>query len=507
MLKKSLFEKESIKDFIFCLSSFIFTFISYLIFKPLYSVIRNGVVAQSYGVILIFILICIFIYFYKTKKLNERRIILFLLTLSFIIRLTYMLNTPYDCRQYDTIVSNNDGHEGYALTLFTSFKLPASNSYQFYHPPLNAFIQAIFMHISEPILSIFPKKYDLSNFHTLYQSCQILSVLYVTITSLFAYKILKEFNLSFKSRCLGFIFFAFFPRFIQLSAQLNNDMLCIMFCIIALYYSIRFYKEQTFKNIILESLMIGLAMSTKINGAIICIAPAFIFLKILINEINTKNKKRIQELVIKYVVFLLICAPLGLWFQVYAKLRFNQNLGYVFDGLNDALSTKDHNFFERFLLIINFKEIFKNIYCLPFEDYSLFNYILKSALFGEFNYWQGEAFAILAILLNYIFIFTFVALLIKYLLNSKKEDFESKFFAFSILISQIIMMIYFNIKMPYGCTMDFRYIVVILLPIAILISKSNDKLEEIKKTKLLFVTKIIIIGLIISSNLFYLTCI
>ncbi len=507
MIEKKLKMKRHLIEFIFYISIFCFTFISYIIFKPLQSAIRNGVMAQIYSLSLVTITITIFIILKKHNKLNENITILLLILISYFIHLGYMLYTQYDCRQYDTIVDAMDGHEGYAYTIFSTGKLPNSNNYQFYHPPLNAFIQSCFMHFSENILLLFKNKFDTSNIHVLYQSCQILSVFYTTIISVISYKILKILNIKGKGLIIGFIFICFFPRFIQLSGQLNNDLICILFCFLSIYYTLKWYHNKTFLNIILLAVFIGLAMCSKISGAVICITPAIIFIISYIQVIKSKNKKQIIDLSLKYIVFLLICAPIGLWFQVYAYIRFHQPLGFVFHNLNGALSTSHHNFFERFLLIINFDEMFSHIYCHPFDDYGLFNYILKSAIFGEFSYWQGESFAFLAILFNYAFVFTSLVLFIKYFLNSKKEDILIKITSLSIIISQIISMIYFNLTMPYGCTMDFRYIVPIVIGYGILFGASHNKLQEIKKNKYLTIVTYISLGFILFSNLFYFVCI
>lgn len=496
--------KRVLIEIIFYISIFLFTYISYMIFKPLQYKIRNGVLAQTYMLFSVVIVSIVFLILKKSNRLNHNLIILYMILISYFIHLCYMLYTPYDCRQYDTIVSAFDGHEGYAWTIFTTGKLPTTNNYQFYHPPLNAFIQALFMKTNEGIIAL---RFDVSDIHTLYQSCQMLSVLYSMVIIVFGYKILKLLKLDGKGLIFAFSFICFFPRLIQLSAQLNNDLICIMFCFLTIYFTLKWKDNMSYFNTVCLALSIGFAMMSKISGAIICVTPALIFIINFYKICKTKNKKKIINICLKFTLFFLICFPLGLWFQIYAKIRFNQPLGYVFDNLNPELSTAHHSFFERFLLIINFDEMFSNIYCLPFSNYGVFNYIAKSAIFGEFNYWQGESFAIIAFLLNYIFIFTSIALFIRYFKNSKHEDSLIKLISCSIIITQLISMLYFNLKMPYGCTMDFRYIVPIIIGFAILLGASYNKFHSIKKTKYFNIVYYITLSFLFFSNLFYFVCI
>ncbi len=504
----------------FYLAIFVFTFIAYIMIKPQYFVIRNGVVAQTFTVICIFITSFVFFMLKKYQKLDENKIILFMLLISYFIRLGYILYTPNsdNLRQYDTFINTMDGHEGYAWTIFTTGKLPSTNNYQFYHPPLNAFIQALFMNFSGSILEINQNQFniysnylfqinDYHNVHILYETCQILSVMYTMIISITSYKILKALKIRGKGLLIAFAFLCFFPRFIQLSGQLNNDSICIMFCFLTIYYSIKWYKTHSYYHIIMLAISIGLAMMSKISGAIICITPAIIFVIEYIKVIKTKNIKDILNLSLKYILFLMICAPLGLWFQVYALNRFHQPLGYVYPYLNDQLSTAHHNFFERFILIINFDEIFSNIFPLPWDNYCIFNYILKSAIFGEFGYWQGECFAIITVILNYLFVFSSIALFIRYLIKTKGHYFLLKLVGLSIIATQTISMIYFNIKMPYGCTMDFRYIVPIVIGFGLLLGGSINYFEKHQKTKFTTIVSYITLGFLFFSNLFYLVCI
>lgn len=191
-----MFKKETVKpilqEALFYLIIFLFTFFAYIIFKPQMGTIRNGVVAQIFALVCVVITISIMIVLKAKNKLTLPKVIFFMILISYFIRLGYMLYTPYYARQYDTINNDFVGHEGYALTILQTGKLPDSNKYQFYHPPLNALIQALFMKINTTLMPLIGgDQFDMTDVHQLYQTCQILGVLYTVVISVTGYKILK----------------------------------------------------------------------------------------------------------------------------------------------------------------------------------------------------------------------------------------------------------------------------------------------------------------------------
>ena len=99
--------------------------------------------------------------------------------------------------------------------------------------------------------------------------------------------------------------------------------------------------------------------------------------------------------------------------------------------------------------------------------------------------------------------------MIFYFALSGKEHLEIKIIGGVLIISQLLAQLYFNIKMPYGCTMDFRYIVPIILGFMILNALAFDKFNKEKGRIKYYSTTVMIIGisLNISISLFYLTAI
>jgi hypothetical protein len=91
-----------------------------------------------------------------------------------------------------------------------------------------------------------------------------------------------------------------------------------------------------------------------------------------------------------------------------------------------------------------------------------------------------------------------------------EESVQNLLFIFLLVASQILSEIYFYVKMPYACTMDFRYILPLILGIALTMGTvektllSSGSAVAYKFTVWLY---ILAGGLIVSSTLFYCVCI
>lgn len=533
---------------VFLLTLVLFLFLKPYVYPEEYY-IRMGVVAQ--GVMIVALLACLLVgaYLFLHKKLTAKRIVILLLIIGFALRVGYMLYTPAATRQQDTYSGNFDGHEAYAWTIFSTGKLPTNNNYQFYHPPLNAAIQAFFMRFMQGLTKGLSKVFGLGEYfpsaftfakptyitddmrYFLYQSCQILSVLYSFIACVVSVKIIDMFDLPTKTKVLISAFVILYPRNMQFSGMLNNDGISFMFGIVALYFALKWWKGgKSLVDILLCALAVGLGMSAKLSSATVCLPIAGIFVWEFFASIKREGDAlSIGKTIMQYGLFLLVCAPIGLWFQVYAGVRFDQPFGFVFSNLNHKLYTGDHSLFERFIFAFDINEYIGSLYCRPFEgNYNLFNYALRSSIFGEFSYWQGEGLAVGAILLAYMgAAFLFIALIFAFVegykrrkekpvllgeMQGRTEIISRKDFLFVFLLmqSQVLSEIYFYLKMPYGCTMDFRYIMPMILAMALALGYAQKALDNSLSRAakpLNTLLTITVTAFLIVSSLFYCVCI
>ena len=527
--------------------SFIFILFSYVVIKPLnnnYSNV-NGEISKGYCFTLLFILLIVFIIFYKLKKLTYINKIYFILILGLLVKLMYMLYTPMNVRQYDTFSDNHNGHYDYTLYLFEhNNKLPnhpftESDIYQFYHPPLNYFIQANFMKMMNFFLTSFKLNYSNEN---LFGTCQILSCFYMFLTSIYFIKTIHLTKFNNKTKLFIIFFSTLYPRLNQFSGQLNNDPLAALFVVLSMYQIFKWYlKKKSFLNILLSSLYLGLAMSCKLSAVTVIFGYAVVFLIEFINSLKHKEDcLKFSKLLVQYFLFLLIIIPLGFWFQLYSHNVYKIPFNFVFRSLNSELFTgyrgyivkqpdvyslsyydkhnsgliyTNHlyNIFVRYISPIYIKDYSVSpVFCNAFENYNILSYAIRSSIMGEFSYYYGENFAIISTILGYI-IYFIIFITIVYLLVRRKFILDKEFIlSFSIFISMILFFLYLQISMPFGCSMDFRYIVPIILPMSIILGKLHDNCT-LSKSKVANSFSILIkystILFTISSTIFYLLAI
>ena len=532
---KKLFSnhKRLFTDILVLIGVFVFVFISYFVFKPLYFASDSGygpfdgLIPRIYITILLLAIVTTGIILGFYKKLNIEILLFLIFLFGVVMQLNYMLITPYNYRQHDVL--SDVGHQGYATILYQTGKLPTKVdetghlAYQFYHPPLNALMQAFFMRVCQPFMHLYnalsgKAYYDVTNVNHLYQTSEILATFYTNISLYFGIKIAYRLQISNRLKAAGAAFLALFPAMFILAGQENNDPLCIMNCFIVIYFTCKWWNEKTYFSAVMIGLFTGLAMMAKLSGALAILPALVAFIYSIINAIVKKETSK--HYFIQGGIITVLAAPIGLWFQIYAKARFDQPFGFVFSNLNPALYVGDHNFFERFVNIFDFTDLTKQLWGvtgsytnsageLITANYNLPNFLIKSAIFGEYSFLCATHFGILTLAFNYLFVYTSLVLIIIYFIKSKDENLKIKIIAGSLLLTQLIAQLYFNIKMPYGCTMDFRYIVPIILSFMILDCLAFDKfLKEKSYRKVLSIIVLTVGGLfLVSSTLFYLNAI
>lgn len=303
----------------------------------------------------------------KNKK--NKNILLIIILLALIVRLIYVIKTPYEENQHDLDLS-------YILTIYKTGHLPDTNRGQYYHPPLHQIISAMFLSVE----SCFIKDMTID---IVGESLQFVTLIYSMILLYVIYNIAKEIKL--KEDLILYIMFitAFNPTLIILSGSINNDNLCVLMIMWSILRLIKWFKKSNIKNTILLALTTGLAVMAKTNGAIIAVPIMYAFILKLYREIKkSKNKSIIVEKYLKiFIIFGVISLPIGLWYNIRNYILFKQPILYVLNPNNVDLYIGNYNLLQRFLPFSN--QIFE-MYCDPWNDYNLPIYLIKCSLFGEF---------------------------------------------------------------------------------------------------------------------------
>ncbi len=400
---------------------------------------------------------------HKIGRLEQKKIIAVLFIVGFAMRLMYCIKYDYSQNQHDVETLLSSGHLSYIYNLAIGKGLPDTNTWQFCHPPLSHFLSSLVVKFS---LSL---GFDTS---VAFENVQFLSCFYSSLLMFVGYLLLKECNIKGRPLTFACALLSFNPIFYILAGSINNDTLTILLITFAVLFLIKWYKRPTVFFAFACAVFTGLGMMTKFSAVLMLFVCAVV---VLIKVIFNKSYKFLYF--IKHTgVFLAVALPLGLWYQVRNAMLFGQPIGYVAPiSTTSKLFVGDISFAERFIFPSSL--IPKNVYVDVWNEHNLWQYLIRNSLFGEYSF-GSETFAVIAVLANVVLCIATIVAIVLLLLNRGSVSCGVLPVAVTFVI-QWIAFICFNIASPYRCSMDFRYIVPVLICsvcfIGVLLSLCNKK--------------------------------
>ena len=388
----------------------------------------------------------------------------------------YNLYTPYWSRQHDIrnfYYPENGGHFGYIGYIYQNLSLPKGSPIDiwcFYNPPFFYIISAITIKISE---------FFTGSIDTSFEFLQLLSCGYYFIFITYLYRILKELEIK-KFLIPTLLFISLSPALLIMSGSINNDMLSISLSIMAIYYTIIWYKDDSLKTLVKIALSISLAIMTKISSALIAISIAFVFLTKVI-----KNKKEFSKYIYHFTIFAIIALPIGLWFPIKNLILYDVPITYV-----QSVDTSSGAYISKYSVSDRFFKLDKNhLDSINIDmgpetpEYNIFITTLKSFIIDEYIDYENNKildFVIPGLFCLSIIISIFYLINIIYILVNRKKFTNWIYFFLFIGILQIGSYISFCFNYPFTFTMNFRYIIPSLITYSVttsLVSDENKKLH------------------------------
>lgn len=424
--------------------------------------------------------------FRKENKIPP--VILLMFGFGLVMRFCYVLTLYLPQNQHDvfSFFTEHPRHSTYIKYIYENWSLPTITSSsnevfsiglsQYYHPPLHHFLAAVWMKF-QTLCGV--------TMYAAYENVQYLTMTYSALMMVVGYKLLKEFKLKGAALYTAFAVLAFHPTFYIFAGSVNNDPLTTLFLFLAMLYTVRWYRNKSYKNTIILALAIGLGMLTKLSGAMIAFGTGFVFLYALFTKSTGGFIANFKALWRKFVLFAAICFPLGLWWPVRCYIKYGMPLGFVPAlGKNSDMYLGNYSVFERLTGAgeWHISNIYPNVGGTAadgsvgkFYDYGIAPYIVKSSLFGE--YFNKTNVGTMQNVFGYILFFSAIVLIIISLAGlftgiytAKKQngtvEADNRLpFVFLIIYYVFLVGSYviFCFNYPHTCTMDFRYIVPALL--------------------------------------------
>jgi len=421
--------------------------------------VENKAVAIAFVALALIIAAAAFLRF--NNALSDTAIIALLILLGIAIRFVYVLYTGSGDRQHDVGFWNwTWGHANYVEYWYNNgLKLPdfdVRNVWQYYHPPFHHWLMALLL----KLLTALGVEYL-----TAAEALQMLPMLYSSLSMIVSYRIFRMVKISGKPLMAAMAVMCFHPTFILFAGEFNNDILLFLLVMSAIMWGLRWYRDPRMGNIIPLALCIGLGMMTKLSGWMVAPAVAFLFLCVLI-----RNIKKPGKYIGQYVVFGVICVPLGVWWQVRNLIKFDVPLTYVpLLSVDDPIYSGNLSVWER---LFNFGgtqltyvyDAF-TAYGSPYNEFNPTLGLFKTAMFDEgTNSITAEHFPQIAVTAPILYWLSVILALLSlgcfiYMMVKKSDSVNGVERAyFSLLFGvQFVCYYMFAFAYPFTCTYNIRY--------------------------------------------------
>ena len=399
---------------------------------------------------------------YGKGKLSGEQTVAAAVFIAFLFHLLYAQFTGITNinRQNDTIAfTNGGGHLGYIWHVWAYGNLPQvdpRSMWEFSQPPLYYLLCGYWIKLST-LLGIPTIKAA--------ENMQFISVLCVTLTTIYMDKIMVKMHLSPSKRVWGVACISLLPYFTYLSGAVNNDVLLLLFTVMSFYYAICWYQNPKLSTLVLNAVITGLLVMSKSSGALVAPAIAALFLMRFIKDKDMRGQRALQ-----YLLYGAISLPIGLWWNIRNMIRFDMPFLYVNEPSTDSIQyIPDYTVWER---LFGFRNQLNHLYTDLFNtsenvDYNIVIGTLKTLTFTHSSEMMQTSLTRTFGLILFIFTIMLVVLMVAFGLIGliKGETEKHQKIAWSVLwISYILFYLKFNLDYPFVHTIHARY----LLPIFVI---------------------------------------
>ena len=311
-------------------------------------------------------------------------------------------------------------------------------------------------------------------FKTACEALQILPFLYSCLILVVCERLFRQVGLDGLPLVTAMAILCFHPTFLLMGGNFGNDLLSVLFMLLTLLFALRWYEEPKLRRILPIAFSIGLGMMAKLSAWMTAPAVALLFLIVLI-----RDRKSWKSLLAQFVLFGLICIPLGLWWQTRNYAAFGVPLTYI-PRLPKTNSQYCGNLSAAKRLFdfggdqLRFVYFALTMYGAPYCEFNPTLGLFKSALFdecvrgvsvlnfpaiavsGPLLFWTGTALGLLC-----FGAFVFVMMRRDTGLNGVRRAFFTVF-----ALTQLLSYYLFCFSYPYSCTLNIRFCAALILVFA-----------------------------------------
>ena len=419
-----------------------------------------------------------FIYLKIKKKDKPADICKLILLCGLILRVLYICYTSVYTRQHD--VENfdlqDDGHATYILFLLYNKRFPEidpNTCWQFYHPPLPHILSAALLWVLS--------KFGVPFRAAAYELLQLLPCLYSFLFCILSYKALVLLGVKDKALCYSTAFVTFHPTLILMSGSINNDMLAAMMAMASVYFTIRWSESKKLSDIVFIAFSIGFGMASKLTAGLVAPAVALVFLYVFI-----RNIKEFKRFILQFLIFGIICIPIGLFYPVRNYIEFGLPINFVPKLSEYSSQYIDKGVFARLLDFSPYQ--FSSPFIqwggdgMPYNEFNPTIALWKTAAFdGDTFFTNSPTMQAVCVILFFslVILSCYSAyLFIKLMIKKDSLKIEHKILIAVLSLTFYINYLVFCINFPHVCTENMRYCVPLIFTQAALfgcVKKSKPK--------------------------------
>lgn len=420
----------------------------------------------------------------KKKAVTPERLTALVIYLSFGIFTAYTIYTYSTFRQTDVGGwEAYSGHAGYINHFVdNNFLLPdfdPRDRSQFYHPPLYYFTSAL---LARLVMLFGVEKIQAV------EICQVVSLYSAFCIVITSCRIFRHFGLKGYSLTAAAAIVSMCNALAILGGSVSNDAMSTALELGALLCALNWYDSGKASDIVKSALCMGCGMMTKLSAWMAAPAMAFLFIIVFVRSIRSRDFKKTGRVSLQYIVFLIICAPLALWFPVLNNIKYGIPIGYVPMGAYEIGQT---NAFIR-LFTIGAKA-FTSPFVLPqnfSDEYNPFFTLFKSSLDLQrlSKYDSLSALLTLSLIVGItVALVGFISIPASYFIRKKTIKTEKNIAMVLFYLTLIISYTVFCIKYPFIVTQNIRYIYAVVMIGAMYFGKCTAFLCSKEKTGPVFV--------------------
>lgn len=424
-------------------------------------------------------------------------------------RIVYTIITDFNVRGHDT-----DEHIEYVLYFVDNWQLPnvnAATGGAYFHPPLYYFIAAQFYKIS----NLFHPDQPRFAFGVLQYLSVAFSAGFLVYAALLVDKVFAAFRTgtgvsstatSATARhyrwagAAALALVVVWPSAIMHGARIGNDPLLYFAFTAGLYYIYSFFLKPSAKLFLLGAAFTGVAIVTKANGAILVAIGGIALLTIWRTRGATIDIQLVKRGLFPCAV-IIVALALAFYPGIALKLTGDRTHLYVdnIDNVSSALRVGNRagNF-----LWMDLKTFLTKPYTSPYDDefgrQYFANYLSKTGLVGEWSF-SGVLAENSTILLSFTYVLMMVLLIIG-LYHFRRGDFTRSspiLWSYFFLLASVYYM-----RITFPVNIDFRYVLPVLVPFAILYNLGLIRMYENGLTRVARTGYVIETIFLLSSVLF-----